>query len=183
MLAVDFYEGREKSAPFKVESFNEGLASAMQRVGRMGFYSLWPLRNEIRNQPIISQSLAAIAGDSAIGYFDLTEDLIHQHLTLRGAAEYEEWVIGTCMERFRPPEGKARWYLPWAILKNRIWTIDHLFGQIENMCCLSACFAETGMLEMYTVLYPDIDTWLSSLVARRAQYSGWSRKERWYSRF
>jgi hypothetical protein len=163
LLVVSFYPGRisEKmtmSPGLSLSDFNHLIKVSIQELGKIGFFTISPLTEEVKqSQEIDRKQLDEMLG-SVLGYFDIDVSTIEKHFNLRcRLATYAEWVIGSCERPFIKPK-KPKWY-HLAVY----WDTAFLFTQIENIRCLSSFYGETGELVFFTRIYMGIDELLEPL--------------------
>lgn len=162
-LTIRFYPGhRQKDEPdlpsLSLDHLNNFIRLSMQALGGKGFFAVTPVTKEVQRDGTIDLNQMDELCGSAIGYFELKDEVIRHHMALRKRlATYAEWVIGSCEKTFEKPL-EPKWYQ-----HTTFWNIDLFFNQVDNVNCMSFFNGETGESIFYTRIYPGIDELLAPL--------------------
>jgi hypothetical protein len=159
ILVVD-YQPRRRNRPLQPEDFYAFVRTSMLRTGGQGFFSLNPYTKAMRAPGVIPKTPLNESAHSVLGYFDLDTETIDRYLQLRRLTSYEEWVFGSCQRQFANPP-KTRWYQP-----DVPWTAEYLFTQVGNIGSLALFDGDSGIVRVYSRVYPDINEQLNELARR-----------------
>lgn len=159
-VIVDYWPGR-RNRLFELEDFEEFICASIAATGALGFISVAPFTKELRRRDLASMVKWNEAHGSAIGYYALDIESIRRHVALLRLASYEDWVIGSCNVRFDdiPERGVLRPVVDW--------NIEFLFTQVGNIGSATLYSSETGIIRVYSRVYPSLDEQLWRLGARR----------------
>lgn len=159
-LVIDYWPGRRKRL-FEIEDFEDLIATALPATGELGFMSVAPLTPELRQRDVMGTMEWKESCSSAIGYFPLNNESLSRHVGALRLATYEDFVIGSCHAKFGdiPKRGKLRPVIDW--------NIEFLFTQVSNIGTATLYSSETGIIRIYTRIYPGLDEQLRTLGTRR----------------
>jgi hypothetical protein len=151
------YIPSKKARPFELADFDDFIRVSMQCTGSIGFFSVSSFNGPLRAACPLSDEVIETYG-SAMGYFPLEVQKIDHYQGLKRAVSFEVLIVGSARRRL--PQAVEPW-------KTYPWDIDYLLDQLENLGCFFRFDGETETLEVFTRLYPDIDSYLERLGQRR----------------
>jgi len=135
------------------------IKTALLKQGGFGYFAFAPLTKKVQQSKVIDLNSVDNLSGSILGYFDIDISIIDQTIEKhRSIISYEEWVIGSCRDRFEKPVKKTHWY-------NKVihWNIDYLLLQAERVNFLFYYNGEMDMSIILTRIFDGLDEALSKL--------------------
>ena len=150
--------------PYDRTAFQVLLATSLARTGRLGFFSCSPMTSKVRGVlPNRFNDVHELQG-SLLGYFELETKLQEVYELYNRHSSYEEWVIGSCEDRFQMPERLSRWYQ-----RAMLWDLYHLLIQARNIGSLFYFNCETNEAIFLTHMFDGIDSCIDALLEKIAR--------------
>lgn len=131
----------------------------------LGFFSFAPFAEKARKSGIIELNNVDHMNNSILGYFEVSESLdqiIEKH---RNILSYEEWIIGSCVNKFKKSAHQDE-------LAGAFWNIDFLLMQADNINCLYYYNSDMNFIIFMTRLFKELDEELSVLNKKRLNKKG-----------
>ncbi len=123
------------------------------------YFTFSPLTKKIQQAKAIDLNSVDNLCGSILGYFDIDILIIDQTIEKHGSlVSYEEWVIGSCRDKFERPGKKIHWYN-----KVILWNIDYLLLQAKKVTFLFYYNGEMDMSIILTRIFDGLDEALLKL--------------------
>jgi hypothetical protein len=151
---------KSKLDQFTIDDINPVMKSSLLKQGGIGFFTFSPATEKARKSNVIELRNVDYMNHSILGYFDINfsniDLIIEKH---RKVLSYEEWIIGSCLNKFEMSVQDE--------LAGACWNIDFLLMQANNIKCLYYFNSDINFLIFLTRIFKSIDEEMSKIVQKK----------------